>query len=67
MGLAYQLKELKRKTTQNSYQLQSTGLYSGGASAVERIFASEVRGAYFLEGLFIGGLIIGVLSYVYFQ
>ena len=38
------------------------GLYSGGL-IIERIFASEIWGAYFQEGLFLRGLIIGSLQY----
>ena len=38
------------------------GLYSGGL-IIGRIFASEIWGAYFREGLFFGGLIIGILRY----
>ena len=39
------------------------GLYSGGY-IIGRIFASEIWGAYFWEGLFLGGgLIIGILRY----
>ena len=42
------------------------GLYSGGL-IIGRIFASEIWGAYFREGLFSGGggggLIIGILQY----
>ena len=34
------------------------GLYSGGLN-MERIFASGVWGAYFREGVFLVGLIIG--------
>ena len=36
------------------------GLYSGGL-IIGRIFASEIWGAYFREGLFLEGLIIGIL------
>ena len=36
------------------------GLYSGGL-IIGKIFASEIWGAYFREGLFLGGLIIGIL------
>ena len=36
------------------------GLYSGGLT-IGRIFASEIWGAYFREGLFLEGLIIGIL------
>ena len=39
------------------------GLYSGGL-IIRRIFTSEIRGAYFREGLFLGGLIIGILWYI---
>ena len=43
------------------------GLYSGGL-IIGRIFASEIWGAYFREGLFGGGggggLIIGILRYI---
>ena len=40
------------------------GLYSGGL-IIGRIFASEIWGAYFREGLFWGGgLIIGILQYL---
>ena len=39
------------------------GLYSGGP-IIGRIFASEIWWAYFREGLFLGGLIIGILRYV---
>ena len=38
-------------------------LYSGGL-IIGRIFTSEIWGAYFLEGLFSEGLIIGVLRYL---
>ena len=37
------------------------GLYSGGRN-IGRIFASEIWGAYFREGLFWGGLIIGIFT-----
>ena len=37
-------------------------LYSGGL-VIGRIFASEIEGAYFREGLFLEGLIIGILGY----
>ena len=42
------------------------GLYLGWLIIV-RIFASEIWGAYFREGLFLGGLglIIGILRYVH--
>ena len=36
------------------------GLYSGGL-IIRRIFASEIWGAYFREGLFLGELIIAIL------
>ena len=46
------------------------GLYSGGL-IIGRIFVSEIWGAYFREGLFLGGaggagggLIIGILRYI---
>ena len=41
------------------------GLYSGGL-IIGRSFASEIWGAYFREGLFLGegGLIIGILRYL---
>ena len=39
------------------------GLYSGGL-IIGRIFASEICGAYFREGLFLGKLIIGNLRYM---
>ena len=39
------------------------GLYSGGL-IIGRIFASETWEAYFREGLFLGGLIIGMLRYL---
>ena len=39
------------------------GLYSGGL-IIGRIFASEIWGAYFREGLFLGGLIIGILRFI---
>ena len=39
------------------------GLYSGGL-VVGRIFASEIWGAYFWEGLFFGELIIRILCYI---
>ena len=39
------------------------GLYSGGL-IIGMIFASEIWGAYFREGLFLGGLIFGILWYV---
>ena len=58
------------KTAQNSLkQLEQTvhGLtvYSGGF-ITGKIFASEIWGAYFLEGLFffIGGNFIGILRYI---
>ena len=38
------------------------GLYSGGLN-IGWIFSSEIWGAYFREGLFLGGLIIGILRY----
>ena len=38
------------------------GLYSGGL-IIGRIFAFEIWGAYFQEGLFLEGLIIGILHY----
>ena len=38
------------------------GLYSGGLT-IGRICVSEIWGAYFREGLFLGGLIIGILQY----
>ena len=38
------------------------GLHSGGL-IIGRIFASEIWGAYFREGLFLEGLIIGILRY----
>ena len=41
------------------------GLYSGGL-IIGRIFASEIWGVYFREGLFLGGLIIGILLYISF-
>ena len=45
------------------------GLYLGGL-IIGRIFASEIWGAYFQEGLFFrgggGGPIIGILWYVQF-
>ena len=40
------------------------GLYSGGLIIVGRTFASEIWGPYFREGLFLEGLIIGILRYV---
>ena len=40
------------------------GLCSGGL-IIGRIFASEIWGAYFQEGLFLGGLITGILRYYY--
>ena len=43
------------------------GLYLGGL-IIGRIFASEIWGAYFREGLFWrggGGLIIGILWYLF--
>ena len=41
------------------------GLYTGGL-IIGRIFASEIWGAYFREGLYLGGggLIIGILRYL---
>ena len=39
------------------------GLYLGGL-IIGRIFVSEIWGAYFLEGLFLGGLIIRILQYI---
>ena len=39
------------------------GLYSGGL-IIGRICASEIWGAYFREGLFLGGLIIRILQYI---
>ena len=39
------------------------GLYSGGL-IIRKIFASEIWGAYFWEGLFLGELIIAILGYV---
>ena len=39
------------------------GLYSGGF-IIGRIFASEIWGPYYQEGLFLGGLIIGILRYL---
>ena len=39
-------------------------VYSGGL-IIGRIFASEICGAYFREGLFLGGLIIGILWYLH--
>ena len=39
---------------------QSMLLYSGGL-IIRRIFASEIWAAYFREGLFWGGLIVGIL------
>ena len=39
------------------------GLYSGGL-IIRKIFASEIWGPYFREGLFWGGLIIEILRYV---
>ena len=39
------------------------GLYSGGL-VIGRIFGSDIWGVYFREGLFLGGLIIGILRYV---
>ena len=41
------------------------GLYSRGL-IIGRIFASEILGAYFREGLFFGELIIGILRYIVF-
>ena len=41
---------------------QSMGLYLGGL-IIRRIVASEIWGAYFQEGLFLGRLIIGILRY----
>ena len=38
------------------------GLYSRGL-IIGRIFASVIWGAYFREGLSLGGLIIGILRY----
>ena len=38
-------------------------LYSGGL-IIGRIFASEICGAYFREGLFLGVLIIGIVRYL---
>ena len=40
------------------------GLYSVGL-IVGRIFASEIWGAYCRESLFLGGLIIGILRYMF--
>ena len=39
------------------------GLYSGGL-IIGRIFASDIWRTYFREGLFLEGLIIGILRYV---
>ena len=39
------------------------GLYLGGL-IIGRIFESEILGAYCQEGLFLGGLISGILRYV---
>ena len=41
-------------------------LYSGGL-IIRRLFASEIWGAYFREGLFLVGLIIGILRYTFFE
>ena len=38
------------------------GLYLGGL-IIRGIFAPEIWGAYFQAGLFLGGLIIGILWY----
>ena len=42
------------------------GLYSGGL-IIGRIFVSEIWGAYFREGLFLGELIIGSLRHIYYH
>ena len=41
-------------------------LYSGGLQITGRIFASEILGAYFREGLFLKGFIIRILQYFLF-
>ena len=38
------------------------GLYLGG-HIIGRIYVCEIWGAYFLEGLFLEGVIIGILRY----
>ena len=39
----------------------SPWVYIGGRVIIGRVFASEIWGAYFREGLLLGGLIIGIL------
>ena len=38
------------------------GLYTGGL-IIGRIFESEIWGAHFRKGLFLGGIIIGIFRY----
>ena len=40
------------------------GIYSEGV-IIGRKFASDIEGAYFREGLFLGELIIGILRHSY--
>ena len=45
------------------------GLFSGGL-IIERIFTSEIWGAYFQEGLYLGGLmpvIVTCISIIFFS
>ena len=40
-------------------------LYSGGLTRIiGRLFASEIWGAYFRDGLYLEGLIIGILRHI---
>ena len=60
IGFTCQQKQLKILT---KHLNQSMGLFSGGL-IIGRIFASEIWGAYFQEGLFLGWLIIRILRYL---
>ena len=51
---------LDNKNSLKHYK-NTKSLYSGG-HIISRIFASDIWGAYFREGLFLGGLIIRILQ-----